>query len=198
VFYAHARKRLADGTYVQPGDWVGEVGSEGNVTGPHLHYEYHPNSKGAWSCQVVADTAPTLTQEGTAVDIYNYEYSGKSTSIKEIPLGEYTWVTQDTDDPAASGLEFKLIYLNVNLQWNGEGFGNIRMKFVREGDDPTAYQDYLVHSSQAEFLLTHMHMEQGQKGIGGRWYIKVTGGPALVGASVDTRYSKYATIKDQG
>jgi hypothetical protein len=131
------------------------------------------------------------------MDVFNYEYSGKSTDTKELVLGEYNWVTKDTPDPASSGLEFKLAYLNVKLRWAREGFGNIRVKYVREGDDPTAYQDYLIHSSQTEFLITHMHMELGEKGIGGKWYIKVTG-DALASAAVTTRYNKYATIKDKG
>jgi hypothetical protein len=132
---------------------------------------------------------------GDMVDVYNYVYSGKSEDTKEIPLNEYTWVTKDMADPAASGLEFKLIYLNVKLRWAREGFGNIRVKFIREGSDDTAYQDYLCHSSQPDFLLTHAHMESGEKGIGGKWYVKISG-DALASAAVDTRYSKYATIKD--
>jgi len=140
------------------------------------------------------------------VDVYNYVYSGKSEDTKEIPLNEYTWVTKDTDDPAASGLEFKLIYLNVQLRWARKGVANIRVKFVREGDDPTAYQDHRVASREDadgdlitpdEFLLTNMHMEAGEKGIGGKWYIKISG-DALASAAVDTRYNKYATIKDKG
>lgn len=133
------------------------------------------------------------------MDVYNYEYSGKGEGVKELPLGAYEWVTPDTPDPAASGLEFKLLYLNVKLRWARAGFANIRVKFIREGGDDTAYQDYLVHSSQSEFLLTHSHMEAGQKGVGGKWYIKITGdGDALASAAVDTRYNKYATIKDNG
>ena len=140
------------------------------------------------------------------MDVYNYEYSGKSEDLKEIPLGEYTWVTKDTDDPAASGLEFKLVYLNVKLRWAREGVANIRVKFIREGSDATAYQDYRVVSMEDadgnliasdEFLLTNMHMEAGEKGIGGKWYIKVTGA-ALASAAVGTRYNKYATVKDKG
>ena len=34
VFYAHMRSRVADGTKVKPGDKIGEVGTEGNVSGP--------------------------------------------------------------------------------------------------------------------------------------------------------------------
>ncbi|MFM2438969.1 MAG: phage Antsirabe [Actinomycetota bacterium] len=64
VFYAHMRSRVADGTRVEVGDQIGEVDSEGNVSGAHLHYEYHPHSKGSWSCSVHADPAPTLSRDG--------------------------------------------------------------------------------------------------------------------------------------
>jgi Peptidase family M23/N-acetylmuramoyl-L-alanine amidase len=68
VFYAHMRSRVADGTRVKPGDKIGEVGSEGNVTGPHLHYEFHPKHKNRWNCDVVADPSPTLNREVGASD----------------------------------------------------------------------------------------------------------------------------------
>lgn len=78
VFYAHGSKRLPDGTEVQPGDWVGEVGFEGNVSpagpaGAHLHYELHPSTKGVWSCAVHADPSPTLSRDAHHVtaDIYS-------------------------------------------------------------------------------------------------------------------------------
>jgi hypothetical protein len=205
VFFAHTRTRLADGTRVNIGDFIAEVGAEGNVTGAHLHMEYMPNTKGTWRCGIHANPQPVLDHGGSSsMDVYNYVYSGKSEDTKEIALNEYVWVTKDTDDPAASGLEFKLAYLNVKLRWRTRGVANIRVKFVREGDDPTAYQDYRVSSmddangnliASDEFLLTHMHMEAGEKGIGGKWYIKVTGA-ALSSAAVGTRYNKYATVKD--
>ncbi len=60
VFYAHTRTRLPEGTRVEIGDFVAEVGDEGNVTGPHLHYEYHPDTKNVWNCSVHADPQPTI------------------------------------------------------------------------------------------------------------------------------------------
>ncbi len=44
--YAHHRKnRVAAGHFVDKGDVVGEVGSSGNATGPHLHFEIRRNQR---------------------------------------------------------------------------------------------------------------------------------------------------------
>jgi murein DD-endopeptidase MepM/ murein hydrolase activator NlpD len=60
-FYAHMCKRtVADGTKVTTGQKIGEVGAEGNVTGPHLHFERHATASGPWSCSVVRDPAPSI------------------------------------------------------------------------------------------------------------------------------------------
>lgn len=65
VFFAHTTDRLADGVIVEVGDYVASVGSEGNVTGPHLHMEYHPDTKGVWSCSAHADPQPVLDYGAT-------------------------------------------------------------------------------------------------------------------------------------
>lgn len=190
--YAHLKSKVRTSGRVEAGELIGYSGATGNVSGPHLHVEVQRAAN--WQQGNYTNPQPWI-DAGGSMDVYNYVYSGKSEDTKELPLNEYTWVTKDTDDPSASGLEFKLIYLNVKLRWAREGFGNIRVKFIREGGDDTAYQDYLVHSSQPDFLITHMHMEAGEKGIGGKWHIKITG-DALASAAVDTRFNKYATIKD--
>jgi len=61
-FYAHMRKRISPGS-VSAGQRVGEVGSEGNSTGPHLHFERHATTTGGWSCAVVRDPAPSIDWE---------------------------------------------------------------------------------------------------------------------------------------
>jgi hypothetical protein len=58
-FYAHMRMRVAAGTKVKAGDKIGEIGAEGNVTGPHLHFERHRKA-GTWSCGNCVDPAPSL------------------------------------------------------------------------------------------------------------------------------------------
>jgi N-acetylmuramoyl-L-alanine amidase/Peptidase family M23 len=64
VFYAHGNERLADGTEVQVGDYVGRSGARGNVSGPHLHYEFHADTKNVWNCSVHDDPGPTLGSGG--------------------------------------------------------------------------------------------------------------------------------------
>lgn len=59
VFFAHVLSRLPDGTRVEAGQKISEVGSEGCSSGPHLHLEYH-SVKQQWSCGVMRDPAPIL------------------------------------------------------------------------------------------------------------------------------------------
>jgi murein DD-endopeptidase MepM/ murein hydrolase activator NlpD len=59
VFFAHVLSRLPDGTKVRAGDPISKVGDLGNVTGPHLHLEFH-SAKNRWSCDVMRDPLPML------------------------------------------------------------------------------------------------------------------------------------------
>jgi murein DD-endopeptidase MepM/ murein hydrolase activator NlpD len=63
VFFAHMTSRPKDGSYVEAGDYLGDVGAEGNVSGPHLHLEYHADTKGQWSCSTHDDPAPVLAYQ---------------------------------------------------------------------------------------------------------------------------------------
>lgn len=48
IWYCHqSRIAVSPGDQVGPGDVIGYTGSTGNVTGPHLHLEVHPNGGAA-------------------------------------------------------------------------------------------------------------------------------------------------------
>jgi len=60
-FYAHMRTRsVPNGSRVRAGRKIGEVGAEGNVTGPHLHFERHSVATGGWSCSIVRNPQPSI------------------------------------------------------------------------------------------------------------------------------------------
>jgi hypothetical protein len=122
-----------------------------------------------------------------------YEYSGKPAGVLKVPAGA-GWVMLDADvpDPNSSSLEFQNAYLHCDCEWaNPAQCGEIRVKYVREGGDATAYQDYTVAPGKEDFLITALHFEKGERGRGGRWHIDVGGG--LSGVTITTRYDKLAT-----
>jgi hypothetical protein len=66
-FYAHMNSRhVPNGIRVQAGDRIGNVGTEGNTTGSHLHFERHSVASGGWSCSIVRDPAPSINYQPAA------------------------------------------------------------------------------------------------------------------------------------
>jgi murein DD-endopeptidase MepM/ murein hydrolase activator NlpD len=136
VFYAHMRSRIADGTEVQPGDKIGEVGTEGNVTGPHLHYEFHPTTKNRWNCSVIADPQPTL---GSAV---SGPWVTKDIYTSKLGYGEPT--NGDVDSDTVKELQERLNRTKLvggqNLAVNG--------KYDDDTDEEVRlWQEQIVHDT---------------------------------------------------
>ncbi|MDX6276766.1 MAG: hypothetical protein QOJ72_894 [Nocardioidaceae bacterium] len=62
IWYCHqSRFAVKPGQKVGPGQVIGYTGSTGNVTGPHLHLEVHPNGLGEGHA---VDPYPVLVQHG--------------------------------------------------------------------------------------------------------------------------------------
>jgi murein DD-endopeptidase MepM/ murein hydrolase activator NlpD len=208
VFYAHARKRLSDGVYVKVGDWVGEASDEGNTSGPHLHYEFHPETKNAWNCNVHADPAPTLKDEdppdpdagvSSEPGIWKW-HSGKETSKVLVYPGD--WHKIKIDSQPASGITGKskeehFLYLRCHLPTGRSATRTIHTRLIRSDGDETAYLSLSYDASKGNDSIGYpnFHIEDGS-GLGGEWQILVEGGTDPI--DYTTRYAKtYVTYKDQ-
>lgn len=65
-FYAHTTSRPSSGKQVNAGDPVARVGSLGNATGPHLHFERHKRA-GSWNCSNMDDPMKSHNEGGGSV-----------------------------------------------------------------------------------------------------------------------------------
>lgn len=94
-FYAHMRTRAAAGR-VEAGERVGEVGSEGNATGPHLHFERHATTTGGWSCAVVRDPEPSIDWEDDEMNEQDWERM--EDLVRRVVWQEHMKVTQPSGE----------------------------------------------------------------------------------------------------
>jgi len=98
VFFAHTTNRPQNGVYVKIGDYLADVGAEGNVSGPHLHMEYHADTKGKWSCSVVDDPQPVLDWQAAPTN---------PTNPNGVDIGDTVYVIASSlngrDEPSSDG-----------------------------------------------------------------------------------------------
>jgi hypothetical protein len=189
---------MKDGVYVEIGDFIAEVGAEGNVSGPHLHMEYHKGTKNSWNCSVHDDPQPILDYQGTTTAPpepsepgetltfplgIQYHYSGKPSGSLTFS-GSYKKLDVDAWAPKKKGLTFGMLYANV------DGEGEFRTRLVRDPDDATSYQTHYAKSGD-NYLLTHVWFESGEANRK-LWYEFCS----MDGTShtVTTRYAKFVTI----
>ena len=125
-FYAHLTSRtVGDGTEVGTGYPVGKVGAEGNVSGPHLHFERHTVAAGGWSCSVVTNPQPSI----------DYPAAPKPLPPEEpVPTYSRTKLTK----PLATGPDWK------SIPWDT----------VAAGDAGTAGAAYLTMGPATMFTAT--------------------------------------------
>jgi hypothetical protein len=127
-----------------------------------------------------------------------YKYSGKPSGTLKLKPGVYTRVDVTIPPPPADGVEHRMLYANVTPAWklppSDPGYkaqrAVLRVRWTRKltgSSDNTAYQSYVVVPGDP-FLLTHLHWEMGEKGVGGFWSIRIDGD--VTGGSIGTRYSK--------
>ena len=128
-----------------------------------------------------------------------HDYSGKPGTTQTVPAGGYVRLDVDVADPPRSGvIELHKLYVNASLRFaSGADVGVIRVKYVRENGDETAFADHHVSreaaiGSPGSYLITATHWEIGQAGMGGRWWIRCGGG--LTSIALTTRYCSIAQV----
>jgi hypothetical protein len=196
--YAHLKSKVRTGGRVEAGELIAYSGATGNVSGPHLHVEVQRAAN--WKQGNYTNPQPWIDASSSdGGDTVWSDYSGKPSGTLTISNAQdYVSMDFKTDAPPSSGLEFHLLYVNCELVWaSGADMGIIRVKYRRDDGDDTAYQDYCVPAGEAigspdTFLLTATHWEDGEKGKGGRWYLRAEGDLASV--KLGTRYAKIAVV----
>lgn len=135
---------------------------------------------------------------------YN-EYSGKPAGRVDLPEGRLVRMDMRIPAPHAQASEDRLVYLNVRVLWKitdrkhpdyYRQIANLRIDWQRlnDPDGDTAFQDFTITPIKNEFLITHLHWEHGEVGIGGYWEAQLDS-PHATGARVTTRYSKGRQVR---
>lgn len=192
VFFAHTLDRLKDGTKVKAGDRIARVGDLGNVTGPHLHMEFLPRSKGRWACGLHANPKPIIDHKEPSSMKETYFYGGKPTQSQKVGRA-YAVLSKSRWDPPKGRPEHALVYLNVTkpVFRSGKTMGALRVRGVRADGDKTSYHDYPVavdFSSGGSQLVTHTYFESNKGGLPTHYEVKCVGG--LESVVLTTRYRK--------
>ena len=112
-----------------------------------------------------------------------YHYSGKPAGTMTFK-GDYKKLDVAPWAPKKDGLTLGMVYLNVT------GKGEFRVRLMRDPDDATAYQTYILDGKN-NFLVTHVWFESGEKDRKLWFELSSMNGETF---TVNTRYAKFASI----
>lgn len=118
------------------------------------------------------------------------------TAVQRIAASGWTNIDMQTDRSPLNGLNFNKMYANVEpvFRAGSAGFGTIRVRFVRESGDSTAYQDFQIRRDSlisGRFLMQPQHFGQGNR-TRGRWQLRCTGD--ITELRLHTRFVKIQVV----
>ena len=117
-------------------------------------------------------------------------YSGKPGGTMRVREAD-GWVPIDVHvpDPPLSGSEHHMLYARVFFVWKaGSEFAKVECKYVRADNDETAFDERHYEHGTKTVPFQQMHFEEGEAGLGGRWFMRVHGGASAM--DLTTRYCK--------
>ena len=131
-------------------------------------------------------------------------YSGKPTAGQSMPVdGKWRDVTGIRVDPAAiTGEEKHVLYVRARPSWKRLSLDGLycEARWVRDSgtpaktadDDATGHTPHYIPRFVGSFPLPALHLESGEKGVGGKWQVRFLGGATSV--TLSTRYAKTHVI----
>jgi len=157
---------------------------------------------------VKATEAPRVARKGKATTgtkvTWWRDYSDKPEASQGVPVdGKWHRVTGvELAAPSVSGMEFHMLYARLGITWPADATEHVTVqaKWVRDGgtpddpadDDPTAYGLGQYAPGTTSVPFDRLHFEDGQKGVGGAWWITAAGGASEL--VITTRYAKTHVI----
>jgi hypothetical protein len=117
---------------------------------------------------------------------------GKPSGSLSVPSSSsYVELDKSSWTPPEDGLCHWLVYLNISGSADRVRIKMVREAWQGEGEDASAYHDYVLFGGAA--LITHTYFEWAEGGRPCHWELDAYGGNITVG----TRYTKAALLAPQ-
>ena len=119
--YCHTKTRPANGAKVSTGQYVAEVGREGNATGDHLHFERHKWY--GWDCELMDDPMKS----------HNYNDSpGKPVAVGELQEVEAMLLQRKSDKAGVLIAGGKAIWVSSGADYSALDTGGLPAAVVSD------------------------------------------------------------------